>query len=252
MCLRTYAAAASGPGVSVLCSCAWSRPPPGATLIKPLWICSAACRRRRHATTVRVRRSCISMTKPGWTWLSPSHGHLGKPPVSRTALPRCPPRCRHSPLHPPRHHARRAVASPGRRGPGASCLPCLPRTETHRQRRTFSGPPVYTTAARPPRRTRVLRGAGGVGRRKPRADEAGERGGGGEAGDQVVQGAVRGGQGLQGIREGYNVSQGFLVPLPPTQGCRPSDFVRAQRACQRGRSEARGCQSVEMFGTLVG
>ena len=66
-----------------------------------------------------------------------------------------PPRCRHSPLHPPRCHARRAAASPGRRGPGASCLPCLPRTETHRQRRTFSGPPVYTTAARPPRRTRV-------------------------------------------------------------------------------------------------
>jgi hypothetical protein len=38
-----------------------------------------------------------------------------------------------------------------------------------------------------------------------------------------VQGAVRGGQGVQGIREGDNVSQGFLVPLPPTQGCRPSD-----------------------------
>ena len=105
-CLPTHAASVSALGLSVLCSCAWPLPPPGATLIKPLWICSAACLRRLHATTVRVLRICISMTKLRWTWLYPSHSNLLRNSVVRNALPRSQRQCRHQLRHHPRLHSR--------------------------------------------------------------------------------------------------------------------------------------------------
>src|SRR5215813_5727865 len=105
-CLPTHAASVSEPGVSVLCSYAWPLPPPGATGIKPMWICSAVCLRRLHSTTVRVLRICISMTKLRWTWLSPSHGNLLKNRVVRNALPRSQRQCQYLPHPPPRLHSR--------------------------------------------------------------------------------------------------------------------------------------------------
>src|SRR5215510_945235 len=105
-CLPTYAASVSVPGLSVLCSCAWLLPLPGATLIKPLWICSAACLRRLHATTVRVLHICISMTKLRWTWLAPSHSNLPRNSVVRNALLHSQRQCRHPPRPPPRLHSR--------------------------------------------------------------------------------------------------------------------------------------------------
>jgi hypothetical protein len=104
-------------GFSALGSCALPLPPPGATLIKLLWIWNAAGLRHPHVITVRALRICISMIKLRWTWLCRSHRSLPRNSVVRNALRRSQHQRRHPPRSHPRLHSREEDAKVHATGP---------------------------------------------------------------------------------------------------------------------------------------